>query len=104
MTSDQGQQGKRFEVLLRRSIREGILSVFGRKTATAVEFYVDSSLAAKDIAAYTIALRKMFGVGSNIIEEQCAQILYSSLGLQFQRKDNYTLSDYVKEARNKKNR
>lgn len=99
MSREEGQRGEEFADLVRYSIQAAIVSLFGRQTAIAVEFYADSSLAAKDIVVYTNALEKMFGAGSNLIEERCAQILYGKLGLEFQRKDNYKLSDYVKAAR-----
>lgn len=102
MTHEGGQLGKDFADVLRGSIQAGIVSVFGRQTAIAVEFYVDSSLAAKDIVAYTNALEKVFGKGSSLIEERCAQILYSNLGLEFELKDNQRLSDYVMAARGMK--
>lgn len=102
MDNEGEQLGKDFTNLVRRSIQEGIVSVFGRQTAVAVEFYVDSSLAAKDIVVYTNALQKMFGQGSSLIEERCARILYATLGLEFQRQDKYRLSDYVMAARGMK--
>jgi hypothetical protein len=55
---------------LRRSIREGIAAIVGRDTAIAVEFYVDSSLAVKDVSAYTAALQRLFAAGSKTIEER----------------------------------
>jgi len=70
-----------FPDVLRRSIQEGIVRTVGRDTAVAVEFYVDSSLAVKDIRAYTAALQKMFAEGSKTIEERCARALYSNLGI-----------------------
>ena len=64
---EQGEEDKKrregsgsFADILRRSIQEGIVRTVGRDTAVAVEFYVDSSLAVKDIHAYTAALQRMF--------------------------------------------
>lgn len=88
-----------FNSILRQSIHEGIVSVVGRDTAKSVEFYLDSSIAAKDIVTYTKALERIFDVGSKRIEENCARALYSNLGLNFEVKELYKLSDYVNEAR-----
>jgi hypothetical protein len=95
----EGRKKKYFALLLRRSIRQGITRFFGRGTAVAVEFYLDSSLAEKDIVAYTKALERMFGAGSKMIGDDCAEILYRNLGIPFVRKESYSLSDYVTEAR-----
>ena len=102
MTNPEQRFGKKgeegFAEILRRSIQQGLESVVGHQTAMAVEFYIDSSLAAKDIVLYTRALEKMFGDSSKQIEESCAQILYSNLKLEFQWNENYRLSDYVRAA------
>jgi hypothetical protein len=66
-----------------------------------VEFYLDPSIASKDILGYTKALEKMFTLGARLIEERCAQALYSNLGIAFQRRENYKLSDYVENAKKK---
>ena len=95
----QSQGGNSFPDVLRRSIQEGIAAVVGRETAIAVEFYVDSSLAVKDIAAYTVALQRLFAAGSKTIEERCARTLYSNLGLEFEAVEGFRLDDYVEAAR-----
>ncbi len=101
---EQGEESKKqgagsFPDILRRSIQEGIVRTVGRDTAVAVEFYVDSSLAVKDIVAYTSALQKMFADGSKTIEERCARALYSNLGLEFKVVSGFRLDDYVAAAR-----
>ena len=93
----EGAEG--FPEVLRRSIQEGVVRTVGRETAAAVEFYVDSSLAVKDIAAYTAALQRMFADGSKTIEERCAQALYSNIGLEFKVVSGFRLDDYVEAAR-----
>lgn len=93
------QEGaKSFPDILRRSVKEGVAATVGRETAAAVEFYVDSSLAVKDIAAYTAALQRMFAAGSKVIEERCALALYSNLGFEFKAVSGFDLDDYVEEA------
>jgi hypothetical protein len=90
-----------FQAALKRSLRQGISSVVGADTASVVDFYVDPSLATKDIAAYTKAVERMFTVGSKLIEERCARALFFNLKLRFVENQNYKLSDYVEEARRK---
>ena len=98
-TKRQGEGAKSFEDVLRRSIQEGIAATVGRDVAMAVEFYVDSSLAVKDISAYAAALQRLFADGSKVIEERCARALYSSLGLEFKAVSGLRLDDYVEAAR-----
>ncbi len=88
-----------FNSILSQSLHEGIVSVVGRDTAKSVEFYLDSSIATKDIMTYTKALERMFDVGAKLIEENCARSLYSNLGLKFELKKSYKLPDYVNEAK-----
>jgi hypothetical protein len=90
-----------FNSVLKRSIQEGISSVVGHQTAVAVEFYLDPSIASKDIARYTASLEKMFKLGSKLIEERCAQALYHNMGLSFEKHDGYNLSRYVEDAKKK---
>jgi len=93
------ERSESFPDVLRRSIREGIAATVGRDTAVAVEFYVDSSLAVKDISAYTAALERLFAAGSKTIEERCARALYSNLGLEFKPVEGFRLDRYVEAAR-----
>ena len=90
-----------FYSVLRKSIHEGITSVVGQKTTVSVEFYLDSSIATKNIEAYTASLERMFAAGAKIIEQRCAQALYSNLNLDFHKIDSYKLNDYVVDARKK---
>jgi hypothetical protein len=101
----QGEEDKKhsgvegFADILRRSIQEGIAATVGRDTAVAVEFYVDSSLAVKDISAYTAALERLFKAGSRTLEERCAKALYANLGLEFKVVSGSRLPDYVNAAK-----
>ena len=98
-TTKRSEAAEDFPDVLRRSIQEGVAGTVGRDTATAVEFYVDSSLAVKDIAAYTAAIQHMFRAGSKTLEEQCARTLYANLGLEFKVVEGSSLDDYVEAAR-----
>ncbi|MGI0092460.1 MAG: hypothetical protein ACREBS_12205, partial [Nitrososphaerales archaeon] len=93
------EQSEGFYSVLRRSVQQGIASVVGRDTCISVEFYLDSSIAVKDISSYTKSLEKMFGPGSKLIEERCARALYSNMQLDFALKQDYSLNDYVEEAK-----
>jgi hypothetical protein len=97
----QERTGETFNSVLKRSVQEGITSVVGRQTAIAVEFYLDPSIASKDIVRYTQSLEKMFKLGAKLIEERCAQSLYNNMGLDFQKRDDYKLSNYVEDAKKK---
>lgn len=97
----QEKSGETFNTVLKRSVQEGIASVVGRQTAISVEFYLDPSMASKDIARYTLSLEKMFTLGAKLIEERCAQVLYHNMGLNFQKRDDYKLNDYVEDAKKK---
>jgi hypothetical protein len=97
----QEKPSEAFNSVLKRSIQEGIASVVGHQTAVAVEFYLDPSIAAKNIIQYTASLKKMFTLGSKLIEERCAQALYHNMGLSFDKHENYDLSKYVEDAKKK---
>jgi len=95
---DREKPSETFNSVLKRSIQEGIASVVGRETAVSVEFYLDPSIATKDIVRYTASLEKMFKLGSKLIEERCAEILYHNMGIPFEKRDDYNLSSYVEQA------
>jgi hypothetical protein len=95
----QESHSESFNTVLKRSVQEGIASVVGHQTAVAVEFYLDPSIASKDIARYTTIMQKMFTIGSKLMEERCAQVLYHNLGLSFEKHDGYDLSKYVGDAK-----
>jgi hypothetical protein len=95
------EKSETFNTMLKRSIQEGIASVVGHQTAVSVEFYLDPTVASKDIEQYTTSLEKMFTLGAKLIEERCAQVLYHNMGLTFEKHDNYDLNKYVADAKKK---
>lgn len=95
------QRSENFYESVLNAIRKSLSEILGKSTATAVDFYVDPSIAIADIVRYTDLLKKFFGEGSKILEERIVQELYAKLGLEFQKKEGYRLSDYVLEAKNK---
>jgi hypothetical protein len=90
-----------FHAVLRKSIHEGIQSVVGRETVVSVEFYLDSSMAEKNIVAYTQALEKMFREGAKLIEQRIAQALYFNFQLDFHLTEGNKLNAYVEDAKKK---
>jgi len=50
------------------------------------------------------ALESLFGAGALVIEKLIASKLYSHLDLRFEEHENWTLIDYVKDAKKAKGR
>ena len=50
------------------------------------------------------ALESIFGAGALVIEKLIASKLYTHLGLKFEEHENWTLTDYVKDAKKAKGR
>lgn len=92
-----------FYSTLAKAIRDGLIETFGPSTVRAVEFFVDPSIAIRDITLYTHLLAKIFLAGSRTIEDKIAEKLYFSLGIPLEKKENYRLWDYVNEAKKMKN-
>jgi hypothetical protein len=67
----------------------------------AIDFYLDREVASNDIGKYTEALEKIFSVGSKLIEDRCAQALFSNLKIDFKPDEKLKLSDYVRDAKKK---
>jgi hypothetical protein len=44
-------------------------------------------------------LEDLFGDGAKIILEKVTKILYAKIGMEYAKKEGYTFSDYIKEAR-----
>lgn len=84
------------------AIHEGLNGVLGESGARAIEFYVDPSIAIKNIAEYRKSLRKLFSVGGEVLETKIAANFYAKLGLQFVEKAGYDLARYVQEASTKR--
>jgi hypothetical protein len=102
MSQNQAQESYLgFNGVLKKSIGEGISSAVGSQTLVAVDFYLGREVATKDIVRYTRALERMFTVGSKLIEDRCAQALFSNLKIRFEPKNNFKLSDYVEDAKKK---
>ena len=94
-------QSIEFYAALTKAVREGLAQVLGPETARAVDFYIDPSIAVRDISKYTNMLEKIFGEGSRILETKIAERLFVTLNLPFVKKDGYRLTSYVEEAKNR---
>ena len=94
-------QSIEFYAALTKAVREGLAQVLGSETARAVDFYIDPSIAVRDIGKYTNMLEKVFGEGSKILETKIAERLFANLNLTFVKKDGYRLPNYVEEAKSR---
>jgi ribosomal protein L16 Arg81 hydroxylase len=90
-----------FEELLRKAIWASLEEIFGENTARAVAYYVDPRIATSNTSLYSDTLRKIFQEGSKILEERCAEKLYVGLGLEFQKREGWTLVNYIEDAKQK---
>ena len=88
-----------FEELLRKAIWASLVEIFGENTARAVAYYVDPRIATSNMSLYSETLRKIFQEGSKVLEEKCAEKLYAGLGLEFQKREGWTLANYIEDAR-----
>lgn len=90
-----------FREMLLKAIWTSLDEIFGQTTAKAVAFYVDPGIAISNAALFSESLRKTFREGSKILEEKCAEKLYNGLGIQFQKKEDWNLVDYIADAKRK---
>jgi len=85
------------------AVDEGLLTL-GESRREAVYFHLQSlcSLKKEDAPdkpeAFDEALRKIFGVGAEVIERSVVKKLYSKLGIDFAEKKNYGFVDYVSDV------
>lgn len=93
-----------FDSYVRKSIDHG-LSIIGETAKNIFYYYMNSqySVSLTDlpdkIEAFHLALVGTFGEGSKIIERFIAMKLYDMLNLAFGQHKNWTLVDYVEDAR-----
>lgn len=87
--------------MLLKAIWTSLDEIFGQTSAMAVAFYVDPKIAISNAALFSESLRKIFREGSKVLEEKCAEKLYSGLGFQFQKKEDWNLVDYIADAERK---
>ncbi len=96
-----------FDNVLVQSIDEAVRSLFSQQVVDSLRINLRTkrSLSEKDLPAnlqvLSIVLRKYFGLGAQTIENTIAQRLYANCGVEFQRNEDYQLTDYVEDVRNK---
>ena len=86
---------------LLKAIDEGLREALGDSPAKAIEFYVEPAIATVSIEGYTRALRRIFKVGSDVIEKRIAAKFCGSIGVEFVEKPGYDLAQYIREAQSK---
>ena len=86
---------------------QGIRSLLSQEVADAFRSNLRDklSIGAEEIPdqlpTVSVMLRKYFGPSARTIENTTAQELYSKCGLEFKKNQDYDLTDYVEDARNK---
>jgi len=94
----------RFDRILLQAIDEG-LHVFGESTRCVIYYHIASKhrIERERIPerpeAFHEALKGMLGEGSKVVEKQIAKSMYAMLDLRFKEYDEWTLVDYVNDAR-----
>ena len=97
-------QPEAFDTYVRKSIDHG-LSIIGETAKNIFYYYMNSQYGVAlidlpdKIEAFHGALNGTFGAGSRIIERFVAMKLYDMLNLSFRQHKNWTLVDYVEDAR-----
>jgi hypothetical protein len=81
-----------------QAINESLKEALGEGASKALRFYVDPSVATRNLAGYTASLRKILLTGEEAVEKKIAAKLYEKLGLPFVEKPGYDLARYVEEA------
>jgi len=88
---------------LTEAVDEGLLTL-GESGREAVYFHLNNtySLKKKDVPdkpqAFDEALRKIFGVGADVIERSVLKKLYSKLEIDFIENKNYGFANYINDA------
>lgn len=99
------ETGSEFGQVLFEAVDEGLL-VLGESGRNAVYFHLQNlySLKREDISgkpeAFVENLRKIFGMGAEIIEKAILRSLYCKLGLTYEEKKNHDFIMYVNDAKN----
>lgn len=88
---------REFEEILKEAIDLSLDEVFGKDTAKAVRFYVDTSIALKDISYYEKVLRGIFLDGADLIIDKIGKNL--SKRINFEWKKGMSLKEVVELAK-----
>lgn len=85
------------------AVDEGLLTL-GESGREAVYFHLNNTYSLKKEnvpdkpQAFDEALRKIFGVGADVIERSVVKKLYSKLEIDFIEKKNYGFANYINDA------
>lgn len=96
---------KRFSSTLLEAVDEGLLILGNENVRRATYYHIEKRHGVKredipdKLENFHKALEDLFGVGVKIIERRIARNIYDKLGLSFREDENWTLADYIKEAR-----
>lgn len=103
--SDQKRLEKQsFEENLLESIDEG-LKILGESCRHPIYYYIEKSCQVKReeipdrIEAFDKCLEGLLGAGAKAVEKLIAKNLYSGFGLNFEEHENWTLVEYVNNAK-----
>ena len=95
---------KRFDSTIQEAVHEGLL-VVGEIVRQAIYRHIEMKYQVKPgeihmrLEAFDKALTGIFGAGAKIVEKLIAKRLYSKLGLSFVENENWTLVEYVRDAK-----
>jgi len=89
------------------AVDEG-LRVFGKSVRHVIYYHLEARHHVKreeipeKLEAFHKALEDLYGAGAGVVEKQIAEALHSRLGLSFVKHKNWTLVDYVNNAKRAK--
>ena len=101
---------KKFEKILLDVVDQGIRDVFGEAAVRFIYDYLErnSSLRRDDIPEkpeiFAEGLEEMLGSGAKVIEKLVLKNLYSHFGVNYQEREGYKFSDYIREIEVKHSR
>lgn len=96
------------EDVIRKSLIEAIdvgMLMLGERGRHAIYLHIEKMFGVKcsdypeEVEAFHYTLKHLLGSGSEILERTIAKRLYHRLGLDFKEYENYTIIDYVGQAR-----
>lgn len=99
-----GETDSEFRQVFFEAVDEGLL-VLGESGRNAVYFHLQKlySLRREDISskpeAFMESLRKIFGVGAEVIERAILKSLYRKLGLNYKEKEQYNFVTCLNDAK-----
>ena len=99
----QNNAHKKFDKILLDMVDQGIREVFGETGVQFIYNYLErsASLRRDDIPEkleiFVEGLGEMLGSGAMVVEKFVLKNLYSCLGVNYQEKEGYRFSDYVRE-------